>query len=193
MGALVTGGAGERGAIPVPPSVVSRRRASGAEAAPDDPRVSRPGDLPPTDGRLAVPRGRLPAGTTASGRPSGDGGNRATRLQPNVARAATDLVQSTHPSVQQPHGDGRSGRPTGESPTEGSGLPQGGTPWGGQGAAKGCAGLVWSSDGDFSGGTDDPGRRTFRSLETHRPPAWTVSPWPPELRKHLKPGLELAF
>ena len=117
----------------------------------------------------AVPRSPPGGDNGLLGGLSGAGGDRATRLQPNVARVATALVQSTDSSVQQPHGDGRSGGPTGESPTEGSGLSRGGTPWGDTGAAKRCAGLMRPSDGDFSGGTDDPGRRTFRSLEAARP------------------------
>ena len=121
----------------------------------------------PTTGRSV--RNRLPAGQRAFGGGLAMGRNRATRLQPNVARVATGHVQSTHSSVQQPHGDGRFGGPTGESPTEGSGLSRGGNTVGGQGAAKWCAGLLRPSDGDLSGGIDDSDRRTFRSLEWPRP------------------------
>jgi hypothetical protein len=113
-------------------------------------------------------------------RPFGDGlsiaANRATRLQPNVARVATGLVQSTHSSVQQPHGDGRFGGPTGESPTEGSGLSRGGNTVGGQGAAKWCVGLLRPSDGDSPGGPTTRAGAPFAPLSgPGRSLEW---PWP---------------
>jgi hypothetical protein len=51
----------------------------------------------------------------------------------------------------------------------GSDFHEGGNTVGGQGAAKWCAGLLRPSDEGFFGGTDDPDRRTFRSLECPRP------------------------
>jgi hypothetical protein len=130
--------------------------------------TARHGYGPPPCRRHATattPPRRLPAGRTVLRGSSGAAFGWATRLQPDVARVATAARQSTHPSVQQPHGDGRS-RGTdrvGVRP-RGADFHEGGHRGGTTGAAKRCAGPDRPST-EKSGGTDGPDRRTFRSLK----------------------------
>jgi hypothetical protein len=95
------------------------------------PRTLRPGvtrALPRC--RPGAPPRRLPAGRTVPRDPSGAACRWATRLQPNVASVATAARQSTHHQYSNHTVTVvRGGRPSG-SPTEGSGLSRGGTPWG---------------------------------------------------------------
>jgi len=126
---------------------------------------------PPVTGRqeygaaATPPPRRLPAGRTVLRGPSGAAFGWATRLQPDVAPVATAARQSTHPSVQQPHGDGR---PRGTDRVgvrpRGTDFHEGGHRGGTTGAAKWCAGPGRPSDGDFRGNRR-PGPATFRSLK----------------------------
>lgn len=118
----------------------------------------------------ADPRTRLPAGLTDFRWPSGDCRSRATRLQPNVARVATALLQSTGHQYSNLRVKVVLRGATGESPTEGSGLSRGGTP-GGQGAANRCAGLTGPPDGVFSEGTDGRAGAPFAPLSCVCPSA----------------------
>ena len=123
---------------------------------------------------------RLPAGTTFPGRLSGVALRRATRPQPNVAPNCHRHCPKYAPSVQQPHGDGRfEGADRVEVRHRGADFHEGGHGGGTTGVAKRCAGVTRPSTG-ISGGTDDPSRRTFRSLKLlihlrHHP---RQHPWP---------------
>jgi hypothetical protein len=168
-GARGPGGQGcEEGSVPLRGplgDVLTEGFAGAASASRGPPAESR------SFGREPVrvdPPSRLPAGLTAFRQLSGDCRHRATRLQPNVARVATALLQSTN--LQYSNLTVRIVRrgATGESPTEGSGLSRGGTS-GGQGAAKRCAGLTRPPDGEFSEGTGDRVGAPFAPLSRVRP------------------------
>src|SRR5271156_1714722 len=66
-------------------------------------------------------------------------------------RLATGVVQSTHHQLQEPHGEGRSEGGDRCGSVEGERIRRGGTPRGGPGAAKRCAGLMRPSVGDIRG------------------------------------------
>jgi hypothetical protein len=134
-------------------------RPEGLQAIPREPSESCPASP-----WVAAPS-RLPAGRTVPREPSGAACRWATRLQPNVAPVATAPRQSTHHqysnhTVTVVRGD----RPSG-SPTEGSGLSRGGTPWGDNRSSEEVRRPSRGRRTEISGGTDGPVRRTFRSLK----------------------------
>ena len=116
------------------------------------------------------PPSRLPAGVTAFRGLSGDHRHRATRLQPNVARVATALLQSTdHQYSNLAVRVVRRGA-TGEGPTEGSGLSRGGNT-GGTRSSEEVRRPTRPPDGGFSEGTDDRAGAPFAPLSGPCPAA----------------------
>ena len=129
------------------------------------PRTPRPPPQPiaPAPDRGEVDRRdevrhRLPAGITAQRRMPG-----RNRTATQNGRPCDSSCAKYRPSVQQPHGDGRSeGGDQRESPVKGNGFSQG-EHRGGRSSeeVRRPSEAVGRRD---PRGTDDPGRRTFRSL-----------------------------
>jgi hypothetical protein len=104
-------------------------------------------DGPPPYGRPVASRREEPRRGGLLAAPSGW----ATHLQPNVAPVATAARESTHHQYSiHTVTVVRGGRPSG-SPTEGSGLSRGGTPWGDNRSSEKVRRPRAASDGDFRG------------------------------------------
>ena len=167
---------GEAGPQSLPAWAV-RRRASGDGTAPWPGEPRSFGRVPARACRL--PRRRLAVASRRGQRPSGG----------CLARAETGQrdCNPMWPGLRQPlckvpiHQYSNhtvmvvSGGPTGGSPTEGSGLSRGGNTVGGTRSSEEVRRPREAVGRGFLRGTDDPGRRTFRSLEWHPPSAVAVS------------------
>jgi hypothetical protein len=118
----------------------------------------------PSNGRYRAPPSRLPAGRTATRWPPGGafrpGNPPATECGPGCHSGSRKYA----PSVQHPHGDGRSRGPT-EWESDGGErtFTRGDTVGGQQEQRKGAPAQRRRTE--RSGGTDRPDWRTFRSLK----------------------------